>query len=422
MSSESKSGANASVLALNGLRYVMPQTLSTSVLRTHKKQYSQRQAYASGETIVFDINSTGFIDPEMSYLRMTISATGAAGAFAGFGAYGSAMNVIRDVRIQSKNGTELDRIQSANEYSIFRTNYNIDKQELVANTPMTGFGTAAGVPAGTNSVIDTGNTFLIPLAWVSGLFRPHVKGQKIPPHLLSGARIELQLESFSRALVSAATGGANIQATGYTITNPQIVLMEHTLNDNSLKVLTEESANNGLEYVYDRVFTTVESTSNQNLSLQVRKAVSQATSVFCAVHPTANQTLIAQDSFLSVNNSALGHFKSFSYRLGSNYFPHQVVDENKEAYSISRMSMKNDSHGAVSTVTYDNWNDTLLQVGVQLKTDSDISSSGLAVNNSATVEIQYDAGVALALGRTYYIFMVYTALARSFLSQTSVKI
>lgn len=412
MSSESKSSANSSVLALNGLRYKMPAPLSTSVMRTHKKQYSQRQAYASGETIVFDINSTGFIDPEMSYLRMTIAAVGAN---AGFGAYGSAMNVIRDVRIQSKNGTELDRIQSANEYSVYRTNYNIDKQELLANEPMTGFGTMAG-PTVANAVTVAGNTFLIPLSWVSGLFRPHVKGQKIPPHLLSGARIELQLESFGRALVS---GGAT---TGYNITNPQIVLMEHTLNDNSLKVLTEESANNGLEYVYDRVFTTVESTPNQVLSTQVRKAVSQATSVFCAVHLTTGQSDVAADSFLSADNAGNGHFGSFTYRLGSNYFPHQVVDERKEAFNISRMSMKNEPVGAVSTVTFDNWNTQLLQVGVQLKTDSDISSSGLAVNNSATVELQYDAGAALVGGRTYYIFMVYTALARSFLSQSSIKI
>lgn len=404
-SGSSGSSANASVLALNGLRYKMPQPLSTSIIRTHKKQYSQRQSYASTDTVVFDINSTGFVDPELSYLRLTVNAVGST---AGFGAFGSAMKLIRDVRIQSKNGTELDRIQSANEYSVFRTNYTIAKDELMANTPLTGFGNGNAAIA----VGGAGTTFLIPLSWVSGLFRPHVKGQKIPPHLLSGARIELQLEAFGRALFSAGA------CTDYTIKNPQIVLMEHTLNDNSLKVITEEAANNGLEYVFDRVFTSIEANTTGTLSTQVRKAVSQATHVFTSIHPSAGQNAIASDSFIS--GAATTDLTSFQYRLGSNYFPHQVVLEHKEAYDISRMSLRNSQDGAISTVSYDNWNTQgLLQVGVSLKTDNDISSSGLAVNNSATVEIILDAP---ASSRVFYTFMVYTALARSFLQQVSLKI
>lgn len=403
---ESKSSnANSSVLALNGLRYKAPQPLSTSILRTAKKQYAQRQQYEAGDNIIFHINSTGFVDPEQSFLKFGIQVTGLA---AGFGSFGSAMNVIRNVRISSKNGTELDRIQSANEYSVYRTNYSIDKDELEANTPLTGFG------LGTTGVF-TGSvqTFCIPLSWVSGLFRPHVKGQMMPPHLISGARIELELETFSRALYSVGA------TTGYTITNPQIVFMESTLNDNSLKVLTEESAQNGLEYTYDRVFTIIEANTTGAVSQQINKAVSQATSVFTSVHPTANQNLVTQDSFLS--SSSTTTLSSYLYRLGSNYFPHQAVNENKEAYVLSRSAIKNDLSGAVSTVSYDNWAiQGLFQVGTSLKTHHDISSSGLAVNNSAAVEVQFDSPTAAA--RTFYIFMTYTALARAFLQQVAVKI
>jgi hypothetical protein len=402
---ESKSSnANSSVLALNGLRYKAPQPLSTSILRTAKKQYAQRQQYEAGDTIVFHINSTGFVDPEQSFLKFGIQAVGFE---AGFGGFGSAMNVIRNVRISSKNGTELDRIQSANEYSVYRTNYSIDKDELVANEPLTGFGT------GTTGVVTTrAETFCIPLSWVSGLFRPHVKGQLMPPHLISGARIELELETFSRALHSAGA------TTGYTITNPQIVFMESTLNDNSLKVLTEESAQNGLEYTYDRVFTIIEANTTGAVSQQINKAVSQATSVFTAVHTTDDQNKIDKDSFLSSNGVLT--LTSYLYRLGSNYFPHQVVNELKEAYILSRSAFKNDLSGAVSTVSFDNWAlQGLFQVGTSLKTHHDISSSGLAVNNSAAVEVQFDS--LNAAPRTFYIFMTYTALARAFLQQVAVK-
>jgi hypothetical protein len=403
---ESKSNnANSAVLALNGLRFKSPQPLSTTILRTSKKQYSQRQSYDPGDTIVFHINSTGFIDPEQSFLKLTIQAIGAN---AGFGAVGSAMNLIRNVRISSKNGTELDRIQSANEYSVYRTNYSIDKEELKANSLLTGYQTGnTGVLAASTT------TFCIPMSWVSGLFRPHVKGQMIPPHLISGARFELELETFGRALFSAGA------TTGYVITNPQIVFMESTLNDNSLKVLTEESAQNGLEYTYDRVFSIIEANTTGSVSQQINKAVSQATSVFVSVHATAGQNAVATDSFLSVAQAT--NFGSYLFRLGSNYFPHQVVNETKEAYLLSRAAFKNDLTGSVSTVSYADWSTGgLIQVGTSLKTHSDISSSGLAVNNSAAVEVQYEAGTAA--GRTFYIFMTYTALARAFLQQVSCKI
>ena len=403
---ESKSNnANSAVLALNGLRFKSPQPLSTTILRTSKKQYSQRQSYDPGDTIVFHINSTGFIDPEQSFLKLTIRAIGAD---AGFGAVGSAMNLIRNVRISSKNGTELDRIQSANEYSVYRTNYSIDKEELKANSLLTGYQTG-----NTGFLAASTTTFCIPMSWVSGLFRPHVKGQMIPPHLISGSRIELELETFGRALFAPGP------VTGYVITNPQIVFMESTLNDNSLKVLTEESAQNGLEYTYDRVFSLIEANTTGSVSQQINKAVSQATSVFVAVHPTAGQNAVATDSFLSINNTTFG---SYLFRLGSNYFPHQVVNETKEAYLLSRAAFKNDLFGSVSTVSYADWaTGGLIQVGTSLKTHSDISSSGLAVNNSAAVEVQYEATGAAA-PRTFYIFMTYTALARAFLQQVSCKI
>lgn len=401
---KSSSAANSAVLSQNGMRYKMPMPLSTSLIRTYKKQYSQRSSYSPGDTIVWDLNCSGLIDPEISYLRMDVNV---AGANTTFGAHGTALNLVRDLRIQSKNGVELDRIQHLNAYSHMWINNNVDSDTLSDHGAIAGFGQA--------QVAGTASTYCVPLPWLSGFFRPHVKGQKIPPHLLSGARIEIQLEAFGRALFG-------VGATGYTITNAEFVFMEHTPNDNTLKVLTEESANNGLEYVYDRIFTAVETSSDTTVNIQIKKAVSQATSVVTTLHDPSTATAVASDSLISLTlANAFDTSSNFQYRIASNYFPHQRVDNQQEAFIVSKSTHDMDKDSAnKSGLSYVNWISDMFSVSVPLKTDNGISSSGMAVNNSATLSLEY-TGTA-GQNKTYYTFLTYTALARSFLAQTTVKI
>jgi hypothetical protein len=403
---DQKSNANAAVLAVNGMRYSMPKPLSTTLIRTSKRQYSQRQEYEANDTIVFDLNISGQVDPELSYLTFKLAPLTSSCQLPSHGA----CSVIRDVRVQSKNGVELDRIQSYNAWSnVYVSNY-IDVQEFATNS---------GILAGALQVVPTaGRQIVIPMSWISGLFRPHVKGQKIPSHLLSGARIELALESFTRALKK---DGVNPDPTGYKIERPTIVFMEHTLNDNTLKVLTEESANNGLEYVYDRVFTSIETTNATVLHTQIKKAVSQACSIITSIHDPADQNDVTKDSFISITPA--GKFNKFQYRLASNYFPFQPVDDLTEAFKISKGTFPK-LVGGTAANSYGNYvipqaGTSTFIVAVPLQTDHSISSSGLAVNNSATVALEYEGDNS---NKIYYTFLVYTALARTFLNQVSVKI
>jgi hypothetical protein len=268
------SSANSMVLATNGLRYVMPKPLSTTLVRTFKKNYSQRQTYSETETIVFDLNVTGQVDPEISYLYLKL----ASDQEFQFGING-VCSIIRDIRISSKNGVELDRIQSFNAWAQLYLSAMVDKSKL----------DKMGRLAGISEVFTAGtqHNFIIPLTWLSGLFRPHVKGQKVPSHMLSGARVEIQLESVGRALHRTGTS-----PTAYQVDKATLVMMEHTLNDSTLKVLTEESANNGLEYVYDRVFTSPETSANAVFNNQIKKAVSQATAVITTVHNPVQQNSV----------------------------------------------------------------------------------------------------------------------------------
>jgi hypothetical protein len=394
------SNANAMVLQTNGLRYVMPKPLSTSLVRTFKKQYSQRQTYGPAETIVFDLNVSGQVDPEVSYLTFKLSSDQAF-AFAD----GSVGNIIREIRIQSKNGVELDRIQNFNAWNYIRINTMEDGDELAFKGLLTGHQIA--------NFVASGAQFVLPCSHLSGLFRPHVKGQKIPSHMLSGARIEITLENVNRALI----GNGN---TTYTVEKPTFNLMEHTLNDNTLKVLTEESANNGLEYVYDRVFTSIETTNNNTLHTQIKKAVSQATCVVTTVHLASAQSQQNADSF-ATTAPAGGVFEKYQYRIASNYFPQLAVDNLAEAYMVSQSAFNPERvKGWNSNNGVANYNSDQFHVSVPLKSDHEISSSGLAINNSATLALEYESSDAQ--NKIYYTFLVYTALARCFLNQVTVKI
>jgi hypothetical protein len=78
---------------------------------------------------------------------------------------------------------------------------------------------------------------------------------------------------------------------------------------------------------------------------------------------------------------------------------------------------------SVSGNSYNVWLTGFSHLSVPLKTDHAISSSGLAVNNSATIalEMTYDKNGAQP-NVVYYTFLTYTALARVFLNQVSAKI
>ena len=394
------SSANSMVLATNGLRYVMPKPLSTTLVRTFKKNYSQRQTYSETETIVFDLNVTGQVDPEISYLTLKLSSDQEFQ----FGING-VCSIIRDIRISSKNGVELDRIQSFNAWAQLYLSAMVDKSKLDK------MGRLAGISE--TFTAGTQHNFIIPLTWLSGLFRPHVKGQKVPSHMLSGARVEIQLESVGRALHRTTTS-----PTAYQVDKATLVMMEHTLNDNTLKVLTEESANNGLEYVYDRVFTSPETSANAVFNNQIKKAVSQATAVITTVHLPANQNSVTVNSFISLDPD--GVFSKFQYRLGSNYFPHQVCDNLEEAYQITESTYECSREKGVSSATsLAEYKTKYFAVGVPLKSEHGVTSSGLAVNNSATIALEFEGDNS---NKIYYTFLIYTAVARCFLNQTSVKI
>lgn len=400
MNKDNSQPQTSRLMAVNEMFYKMPAPLSVSVVTTQKKQYASRNLYTAGQTVVFDIQCNAAVDPEKSYIKFDIKNTGLTFLWGS----GSALNVIREVRITSKNGAELDRISNFNMYARYHMKNCVAQEELEQYGDLWGY-------AGT---INAGNqeSYVIPLKLISGLFRPHGH-VKLPPSLLSGSRIELVLEDASNACFGAGAA--------YEMINPEIQLQEHQLSDNALKVLTEEAANNGLELTYDRIFVASESNgTNSQFNTLIKKAVSQATKIAVVPVPTVNINNALADSFVSIVGGV--EFSKYQFRLASSYFPNQEVNNIKEAYCIS--SQVCDMHKTRPAVKYVDYIGAGgdFSLASQIKSDDEISSSGMAINNSASLAVNIETNPVSIVAKTHFIFLTYTALARCFISQISVKI
>ena len=403
------------VLHKNGLVYRLPQSLSTSVNRTFIKNYAQSQEYKESRTVVFDLNTgSRYIDPERCALIFTVDVdfAGSLDATLGWGSEGqTAAALIKHLLIKAKNGVELDRVDEVNLYSFVRRKFEGSNEEVLFIDSNAGSQQTAN-EVQFNAAANAPKTYVIPLHHLSGLFRPTVKGMKMPASLLSGARVELTLEKVGRAFTRQA-GTVNVGTT-YTISDPQIIMMSHELNDMTQRTLNEVSATDGLEYTYPRTFVNLSTSSTNRTNIQVKKAVSQATRVWAISCEDADKENIQAPSF---DSSQVIGFDKYQYRVGALFYPQQKVESLPEAQYVSQ-----DAFGSKkSVIGVEDYATTDRVLAASLELDAALNLSGIPINNSSTLEVTLEyTGVSSA--HTHYVSMDYIAVSRSFLTNVSVKV
>jgi len=414
-------------LMVNNLMYSQPKALSLATNRTYTKAYLQRSQYKGDRstTMIADWNSgTSFVNCANSYLVLDVKVTADGITSSGFGS-GSAVNLINEIRIKSRSGVELSRIQNVNTWSLFDSVYNRTAQNLDTVGILEGFskdrlpGTAK---FDTDAVGESPSTkFVIPLSCLSTYFRP-LDGQLMPPQLASGLRIELSLEDYRTALTQVSGAGASV-VTGYEITDCYFQLDQVELTDETQRSINMESAKDGLEWSYERVFaSTSQLPANQTTtSVQLRKAVSQACYVYSIPISTADKTDITKDSLVAVTYNA----DTFQYRLGSLYFPFQRIEggsDGRESCMIAYQTFDKLRHAFHETsVTPTEFKNKFGIMAASLERDQSLQFSGLAVNNSRTLEL--DATFeSVAEGQEIITFLVYCGVARAFIDNTSVAV
>lgn len=422
---ETQIADNPEIQAKNGLLYVMPQSLSSTVNRTFIRQQSQRQTYLPGQTMVFDMNTgSRYIDPDNSFLYFDIFTDSATDKtlnvnYSPLKESVGALALIEEVHIHAKSGIELDRIQECNQYSYTKNLLKNGKDHYNDWARVWGGGDWIAGHAPLNGQIGgaTRTRVCLPMKLISGLFEPVIKGMKMPPGLLSGARIEITLESFGRAF--SADVGASV-ATTYTVENPVIICMAHEMTDNTQATLNEVSVENGLEYTYCRCFTAVEPSTSNNINIQIKKAVSQGLRAFAVPVKSADYEARNADSFWSDLP-----FTNYQWRVGSLFYPQQRVDSHIEGY-ITTTSIYD--KGRVSgwnppAISYDDYAGVAPNFiqAAGFEQDSTINLAGCPINNSQNLTLESSVNTG---GDEYrwQLFLEYIAVARSYLTNVEVKI
>jgi hypothetical protein len=410
--------SGSSDLMVNNLVYKQPAALSLAVNRTYKKMFFQRSAYTGDKstTMICDWNTgTSYVNCDNSYLSFKVALTGTTPT-ASFGS-GSAMNVINEVRIQSRSGTELERLQNANLWSKFDSLYTKPKGNLETVGSIQGFGATLDPVVDGANLGATFKRFVLPLYVVSPFFRP-MKKQLLPPQLASGLHFEFVLEDFRTALL-----GITGTTTGYNIEGLYFNLDCVDMTDDVQRTINMESAQDGLEYTYERIFTSISQLPSNQLSIsqQVRKAVSQACFATTLTISQADRINIAKDPLCCVPFN----YTSFQYRLGALYFPNQEIQDaidGVESYMIAQEVYDKLKHpyseGAMNLTSFKAKHGVL---SASFEKDTNLNVSGLPINNSRVLELNatYDAVVEPL---EVVSFLQYCVVSRSYIDNTALSI
>ena len=419
----------SSDMLVNNLVYRQPSALSLATQRTYTRHFPQVQTYSAGQTMVFDLTSgSSYVDPENSYLTFKVQLKTSGAAISANFASGSAMNLIRQVTIRSRSGTELDRVELANVWSRLEYANSLSDAYLTRQGAMEGWGAARDGATDPAIVSNTAAArFCIPLCRLSHFFKPSQAGQKLPPQLISGLHMEIIFEDVKTAFFRKA--GLAADFAGYDISNIAIVADSVMMTDDVQRTINRESADNGLEICYQRVFTaqTALVIGSESANVSVRKAVSQCRSVFTVCMDKTKLLDVDADSFLSVPFDAT----LWQYRLGSIYFPKEriqtdgTVGDSSESY-LQQMQVWNKLKHVYdeSSVSLTDFGNKYGVLAASFERDQSLELSALPVNNSRTVEldVQWSGVTSPALTRQLVSFLVYSSVSRSFIDQTSSSI
>lgn len=411
------------MMVANRLLYKMPQPLSVKINKTYKREYALRNSYTPGQVMTWTFNTgTDYLDPASCMLTFSLAVETTTaptnGDVIGFGTGIGATALFRTVRVISKNGTELQRINNCHMLTKLWTTYNKSVTGDIA-LQNSGYEQTVTRAAGAFPALEVS----IPLSLFIPMFRP-VNHNFMPAGLASGLRLEITLEAASRSLELASAGGTVVT---YTINNPIILTESSMLSDPVQALLMENSAKTGLEYTYPSYHDSeVALGTNVAVNETVQKAVSQATRVFTVIYDTSGADDVndeAADGFVSIPGS---EFTNYQYRVGSNYYPQQPVDTNTEALFLANCTFDKirdlyKNPNGVSLADFNDNGDHIL--AVPLETDSRLNLSGLALNSSSVLNLEATLGASGGgANRDAVIFLEYISVSKTHINRTEVKI
>lgn len=303
-------GIMSNLMQLNRLTYRTPPSLSIASQRRYVENYAQQRNYASGETMVFNINTgTQLIDAKRSYMTFTVTGTG--GTIGDFGS-GSALNLFQNVRVKSRSGVEICRVQGANILGHVYQRYNCPKDAFSTVLQAQGYGTGTEAKVnGSGTVLASGLQVVIPWENIAPVFR---QNRLLPSQLCDGMILEIDLAPVAVALFCSSVGN---EFTGYTISLLKNRIDAYDLADAFDRKIAEMAARDGLNLVHKEFYQTLNSSSGTTYNYDVRKSASKALAVYVVPRESKVLTDVKLDSMVTEANK----LKQYQFSAGNVYYP-----------------------------------------------------------------------------------------------------
>lgn len=398
-----------------------------------------------------------------------------------FGQYGSVLNIFKSIRLTHASGTEIEYIDNLNLLNTFKLQY--DRDETYRATDGTGFGASysqpskrrntanrtsgAGRPVGPALLSATGRTdvhlrgtypsgtvvvttaeataetpkpvvfqgdnptgvftileeaetthkFCVPLSMLSEFFN---SDKLLPPYVLAGMRIELELEnpliSTQGILLETDADITCKTTTLHTVSSLNMQLDSHTLTDSVAKALSRMSANEGLDIHFPSWFHDRHSLTTDSSTINITKALSRVEDI-CLVPrldtQIATATMGALPSLQAKPYAATG--TTWQISIGSMFFPSHPVASPHESY---RLALQGRRH--MCRVPYLDYAEEGLGVmRGALERSQILNGSGIAI--SATRGATVAVNMTTANNTTIDLFVRHTKLVSVFLDNVVVR-
>ena len=412
--------ADSQILFNNNLEYTLPVPSSVVVNKTKKRNYFQNRTYSSGQTMVCTLNTASdFIDLANSSLvvKLKLTSTNVNPFGCTFG-LGSAMNMVENIRIFHRSGTQFTNTQAMRVYRV------VDDRNCESENWFKTIGLNMGydLPVGEIDSTTPEITCVIPLKKLHPFFDPE-GGVLAPAPLVAGARVEIDLASLGNIFFDNQEVNTS-PPTDYSVEDIYLDLESVSLMDSAQASINTNAQKRSLEYLYHDIFTSRNATPSNSsaINVDINKSVSYATKVFSVIQTDGQQNDVQSEGYSTPYKAG-----KWWYHLGSLQYPAvQQVDSDKVAYANNLLTWDKNSgkcgERGQSEMTLTEYKSNYGAYSASLEMDTALALSALPVTSSRTLRFEAQLDNPVANNSTTIVFMNYLSSARVTLTSCKVDI
>ncbi|MDB4681421.1 hypothetical protein OAE88_00775 [bacterium] len=384
---------NSSLIAARHLERFNSQSLNYS-----NQSSSIDFVFQSGEQLLDGSNSC--IQFDLTVSTPTVVSTGPPIVVPKWGfSTGSAMNLFKTCILHSRQGDEIDRLNSAN---IYRANRDLHESKTWFETAGSLMGYQSDDTA-TPYTTGTSYFFQIPLDRILNVFGT---GRLMPSQMVSGARLQMDIEKAAKRLFKFDATSADVT---FTLSNVRMVCALSRPTDDTARTLEKQSASNSLEFSWEGVYTQKRAVTGE-INEQVSKSVARALCV--RVVPLKDP---ANNTELFMTPHAVGYADA-QIRAGSLYMPQYRLTDSEIYHAtlqaVDKLGKSVRYSKSDSDAKADVW-------ATSLESHNLINFAGQSLNNSRQLYVETTISPAITAGEGF-IFLDYLKTSRCYLNSIAV--